>query len=92
MRQKEHQLSAEIRNGNFSFLEPGRYTISEIYKLVNNRFPDLCDNQYLCSQNCKSGHNHPEWFHVVRGCLQNGKAAGIIINTNRGVWQKQVIG
>jgi hypothetical protein len=43
--------------------------------------------QYLCIQNCKSGHKSPEWLNVVRSVMQTFKNAGRIVNKSRGSWE-----
>ncbi len=53
----------------FRFIPDGEYTLSDIYRLVKTRFPELCDDTYLCSASCKGGHNQPEWKHGTRGAL-----------------------
>ncbi len=88
MRALEKTLSTRIRDIQFGFLPPATYTIDEIYNRVKAQFPDLCDDHYLCSQACNSGHNQPEWMHVVRGCIQSAKTKGLLVNTGRGSWQK----
>lgn len=47
----------------------GDFALATIYEVVKLRYPELCDDAYLCSTNCKSGHNHPEWRHRVRAAL-----------------------
>lgn len=88
MQEKLLQLSAEIRDNNFNFLEPRIYSISEIYDLVKSHYESLCDDDYLCSQNCNSQHNQPEWKHVVRRCINRNKTMGILISEGRGKWRK----
>lgn len=88
MRPLEEKLSTVIRISNFGFLEPGEHQLTDIYAIVKDRYPVLCDDSYLCSQNCKSHHKQAEWQHVVRGCLQNAKSKGVIGNVRRGVWKK----
>jgi hypothetical protein len=44
--------------------------MTEIYEKTKQAFPTLCDDNYLCSQNCSKGGNHPEWKHVVRKVIE----------------------
>lgn len=79
-----HQL-CETR---FSFIPPGEYDIRDVYALVQDRFPELCDDSYLCSENCKSGYNSPEWKHKVRTALWDTKRRTdeVRSGTERGAW------
>jgi len=58
----------------FSFIEPGETSISAIYESVRQQFPHLCDDNYLCSDNCRTTHTQPEWKHKVRSALQSLKS------------------
>ena len=53
----------------FAPIPHGRHHLQDIYRFVQNRYPELCDDSYLCAENCKSGHNTPEWQHRVRAAL-----------------------
>ncbi len=87
-RSKEHKLYKNIIDSEFSFVAKGTRSIEEIYSLVSRKFPDLCDNTYYCSENCKSGNNQPEWKHTVRNVLQRLKSANGNVNFTgqRGYW------
>ena len=86
-RDLEVSLRENLKESNFNFIPNGVYTQREIYAHVEKKYPTLCDNDYLCIQNCKSGHNNPEWQHVVRSVMQTLKIAGRIINISRGSWE-----
>lgn len=66
----------------------GEFTLEEIYRAVKQKRPDLCDDTYLCSTNCKHGHNHPEWMHRVRAALYEikQKPGSRIKNARRKHW------
>ena len=51
------------------FISRGEYHIQDIYSAVRGHLSDLCDDSYLCRQNCSQGHNQPEWQHVIRRVL-----------------------
>ena len=85
----ESQLYQELTISEFSFMERGIRNIKEIYNSVKTRFPELCDDRYLCSENCRTTRKQPEWNHTVRSALQqlksdNGK---IIKNGKIGEWE-----
>ena len=87
-RTTEKLLYNELVNSKFSFLGNGTKKIFEIYEETKLQFGHLCDDKYLCSDNCKSASSKPEWHHVVRGSLNSlkSKNIGISKGTNRGDW------
>ena len=48
----EKQLCTELKASSFNFIPRGEIRIEELYELIEQRFPDLCDNNYLCSEHC----------------------------------------
>ena len=60
-------------DARFSFIPQGEIHLRGVYAIVKDRYPELCDDSYLCSTNCKSGYNSPEWKHVVRTGLNEMK-------------------
>jgi hypothetical protein len=65
----EQQLLKELINTEFVFIQRGVIEINEIYDVVKVKFNDLCDDNYLCSENCKNDNNEPEWKHTVLRAL-----------------------
>lgn len=63
------ELYQELLGSRFSFIPRGEHHVHDIYSAVRGRFTDLCDDNYLCRENCSQGHNQPEWQHVVRKVL-----------------------
>lgn len=57
----------------FGFMPRGEHTLDNIYRTVKAKYPRLCDDDYLCSENCLSIHQQPEWKHTVRSALNNLK-------------------
>ncbi len=59
-----------------------------IYLAVKTEFPDLCDDNYLCSENCRNGHNQPEWNHAVRRALTWLKSKSFSVsNIRKNFWE-----
>jgi len=73
---------------HFEFVPRGAHHLHNVYAFVQDRYPDLCDDSYLCSDNCKSGHNSPEWQHRVRAALDylKRKAKGVHSGNERSFW------
>ena len=50
------QLYQERKASRFGFLARGEHDVRAIYRIVKARYPRLCDDRFLCSQNCSRGH------------------------------------
>ena len=76
-------------DARFEFIPRGEVHLREVYAIVKDRYPVLCDDSYLCSTNCKSGYNSPEWKHMVRTGLNEMKKRGEPVTTGsaRGMWR-----
>ena len=85
-------LYQHLQETQFSFAPRGRYHFHDIYSFVKEQYPELCDDSYLCSQNCKQGHNTPEWQHRVRAALDSLKrrspSFNPILNTGSGSFSR----
>jgi len=72
----------------FRFTARGERSLDDLYREVKSRYRDLCDDTYLCRDNCSSGHNQPEWQHTVRKSLDALKRQGVVSRGSRkGYWQ-----
>jgi hypothetical protein len=67
------QLYNEIVDSDFRLMPSGQFHINVIYTKVKGKYSHLCDESYLCADNCGSGHNQPEWKHAVRRSLERLK-------------------
>jgi hypothetical protein len=72
------QLRDSISEDEFRFFKAGEYQIIEIYEIIRNQYPDLCNDNYLCRDHCQTKHKDPEWHHVVRSKLQMFKKRGLV--------------
>lgn len=84
----EKNLCREIKDSGFNFVPRGFATIETIYELVQQEYPNLCDDDYLCSTHCRAGSNNPEWKHGVRTILNQLKSinGSVRHSGNRGIW------
>jgi hypothetical protein len=82
------QLYRALMHTRFACVPRGEHTLREVYSAVQSQYPTLCDNNFLCSTNCRSGHKHPEWQHVVRKALHALKKRGsnAVVHAQRGSW------
>ena len=80
----ESNLYQSLLESNFSIMERGIKSITEIYSVVKNEYPLLCDDNYCCPH----GINQPEWNHTVRTALNRLKviSENIFYTGNRGFW------
>jgi hypothetical protein len=82
-REDVRELGRRLRHDDFDFLPPGEYSIDDIYRAVQQRYPELCDDEYRCSENCHGGHDQPEWFHAVRRAIDALDGKGRMSSTGR---------
>lgn len=71
----------------FSFMTQGEHSLDDLYRGVKSRYHNVCDDSYLCRDNCSRGHNQPEWQHTVRKSLDALKRKGVVSRGSRkGYW------
>lgn len=75
-RQDVHDLYQQLHKSHFSFVPRGEHTVHDVYAMVKTQHPTLCDDNFLCANNCSRGSSQPEWQHVVRRSLQSHKVVG----------------
>jgi hypothetical protein len=82
------ELYQELVNTEFAFVQRGEQPLVMVYEIVKARHPELCDDSFLCWENCASGNNSPEWQHAVRRALNELKRRGSteVVNGQRGYW------
>ena len=87
-RQIESDLYKKLVESEFVFVPKGETTILDIYKHVKKKFNKLCDDTYLCKDNCKNGNNRPEWQHIVRSAIHRLQNVTDVIEHSkvRGTW------
>ncbi len=82
------ELYRELISNEFSFLKRGESSLALVYETVQRSYPELCDDDYLCVENCSSGNHSPEWQHAVRRALNElkRKDSTEVENSGRGYW------
>lgn len=68
------KLYQQLATSGFRFVERGERGLEEVYHAVKAQFPDLCDDSFLCRENCTHGSHQAEWRHTVRRALQHLKS------------------
>ncbi len=81
-------LYKKLVESEFSFIPKGQHSLQDVYTFVKVKFPDLCDDSFLCAQNCRGGSNAPEWQHVVRKSLHELMRiqSHAVNHVQRGIW------
>lgn len=64
------ELYDRLCEAEFDCVPTGFQETSDVYDIVNERYPSLCDDNILCSEVCDSGDNQPEWKHRLRTAQQ----------------------
>ena len=59
------KLYQQLATSSFGFVERGERGLEEVYNAVKAQFPELCDDGFLCRENCTHGNNQPEWRHGI---------------------------
>ena len=82
------KLYHALIESRLSFIPKGKHHIRVVYNYVRSRYPDLCDDGYLCSENCASTVRQPEWKHIARGALDalKEKTGKIRKYSQKGFW------
>ncbi len=81
------KLSKIMLETNMGCMGTGIYSMQEVYEKVKKNYPELCNEQYLCIDNCKSGGKDPEYHHTIRGNMQTMKKRGRVIKSSKGSWE-----
>lgn len=83
------ELYRELRNSHFGFMSRGEHYLDEVYAAVKKKYPQLCDDAFLCADNCSRGHQQPEWRHATRKALWSRKSTSgqISAGRSRGLWR-----
>lgn len=80
-------LYKELVSSHLNILPAGEYQLDEVYAVARKNYPALCDDSYLCRDNCGGGQQQPEWKHTVRKALHRLKALEDVERGNsRGRW------
>ena len=82
------ELYQELVNSEFSIMQRGEHSLASVYKIVKANYLELCDDDFLCRENCAHGNNSPEWQHAVRRALDELKRRDSteVVKGQRGYW------
>ncbi len=86
------ELYLILMDTRFDFIPRGEISLQGIYEIVKLRYPELCDDDYLCSMNCTNRSmrpygKSPEWNHTIRAVLKKLREHGTVTaGSTRGMW------
>lgn len=71
MRDDIRELQSVLKRTDMACVPAGkRSTADEVYELVSQSYPELCDDTLRCTETCSRGNDQPEWKHAVRRVQQ----------------------
>ena len=65
------RLYKRLRDSEFGCVPDGFYETEDVYELVKETYPSLCDDDIRCRDVCSTDQNQPEWKHRVRTVQQD---------------------
>lgn len=71
MTESYKRLYKNLRDSEFGCVPPGFQETEEVYELVQNEYPHLCDDSVRCRDICGADHDQAEWKHRVRTVQQD---------------------
>ncbi len=81
------ELYTQLTNSRFNFMPRGEHRLQDVFREVQARFPQLCDDHVRCMEICTEGNQGPEWQHRVRAALQVLKSStGSVVTERHGYW------
>lgn len=83
------ELYGELSRTEFVFMPRGIFPLFSIYREVRSKFPELCDDEFLCVENCSYGNDDPEWHHAVRkalDALRRRAKSKSVVHVRQGYW------
>jgi hypothetical protein len=82
------KLYRVLRGRRFDFVPAGEQNLQAVFSFVRERYPELCNDEYLCSACHKKGSHVPEWQNVVRGVLNHFRSRGGPVSKghSQGLW------
>lgn len=64
-------LYKKLRDSEFGCVPTGFHETPDIYEMVQEEYPGLCDDTILCRDICATDQDQPEWKHRVRSVQQD---------------------
>lgn len=64
------KLYKRLRESEFGCVPAGFHETEDVYELVKERYPNLCDDNIPCRDVCGTDQDQPEWKHRTRTVQQ----------------------
>ena len=86
---KKLDLRTWLVESRLFFLPKGYYELKDLYDIIQEKVPHLCDDEILCTHSGTT-YNKPEWKHNVNWALHELKLKNVVkrLDETTGVWQK----
>lgn len=65
------RLYKRLRESEFGCVPTGFHETEDVYELVKETYPNLCEPDILCRDTCGTDSNQPEWKHRIRTVQQD---------------------
>jgi len=82
----KNELYKKLIDSEFDFIGYGEKKITEIYKIVQEKYPVHCIDTVFCPHYKDKKIEQPEWKHIVRNVLQVLKKQNKVVKTTRTHW------
>jgi 5-methylcytosine-specific restriction protein A len=73
MAESYKELYKRLRDTEFGCVPAGAHETDEVYEMVREEYPELCDDSISCQDVCGTDREQPEWQHRVRTVQQDLK-------------------
>lgn len=70
MSQSYKQLYKQLRDSEFGCVPSGFQETTDVYEMVQEEYPNLCDDTIQCQDVCSTNSTQPEWKHRMRTVQQ----------------------
>lgn len=71
MTESYRELYSNLRESEFACVPSGFHDTEDVYELVKDEYPGLCDDNIRCRDVCGTNSIQPEWKHRVRTVQQD---------------------
>jgi 5-methylcytosine-specific restriction protein A len=63
-------LYRRLKDSEFECVPPGFHETNDVYGMVRQEYPSLCDDNIQCQEVCSTDSTQPEWKHRIRTVQQ----------------------
>jgi hypothetical protein len=90
-RQDIAQLYKTLHETEFEFMPRGIFHLHDVYAAVKKKYRHLCNDKFICDENCHTGDPKREWQHATSRALDvlttRTVKSEIVLHARRGYWE-----